>query len=145
VTEDSDERFDGVSRDAEGRLYVHGSVLKSSLGSPNIIELVIAGIAPSGEHLWTQQFHVSDSNGDTQVAIDGCGDVLFVGNGGGSSFLAARLSRDGSIKSQVTIPLPASGWASGVTAAPGGMYVVGAKGESFQHGFLSRLALQAPL
>jgi hypothetical protein len=141
VTEDSDERFDGVSVDAEGRLYVHGWILKSPLGSPNTIELVIAAVAPSGEHLWAQRFHLSDGNGDTQAAVDACGDVLFVGNGDASSFLAARISRDGEVKSQMMVPLPDSGWANNVAAAPGGMYVGGATGMSFQNGFLSRLGL----
>jgi hypothetical protein len=141
VTEDSDERFDGVSLDAEGRLYVHGWVLESSLGSANTIELVLNAVAPSGEHLWAQRFHLSDGNGDTQTAIDACGDVLFVGNGDGSRFLAARISRDGEVKSQVMVPLPDNGWAHNVAAAPGGMYVSGATGVSFQNGFLSRLDL----
>ena len=141
VTEDSDERFDGVSLDAEGRLYVHGNILKSSLGSPNTIELVIAAVAPAGDHLWAQRFHLSDGNGDTQAAVDACGDVLFVGNGDASSFVAARISRDGDVKSQMMFPLPNTGWANKVAPAPGGMYVGGAAGMSFQNGFLSRLGL----
>jgi hypothetical protein len=141
VTEDSDEEFDGVSLDAEGRLYVHGSILKSQLGYPNKIELVVAAVAPSGEHLWAKRFHLSDGNGDTQAAVDACGDVLFVGNGDASTFVAARISRDGDVKSQMLVPLPRSGWANNVAAAPGGIYVGGATGMSFQTGFLSRLGL----
>jgi hypothetical protein len=141
VTQDSDERLDGVSIDPDGRLYVHGWILKSALGYPTTITLEVAAVAPSGEHLWARQFHLGDGNGDTAATLDACGDVLFVGNGDGTSFLAARISRDGDVKAQMTVPLPDSGWAGNVAAAPGGMYVSGATGMSYQNGFLSRLGL----
>jgi hypothetical protein len=142
VTEDGGERFDGVQRDAEGRLYVHGYI-DALIGGSERSTPVVTAVTATGERLWSKRFPLGDASAivDTHLAIDDCGDVLVAVNYGYQSFLASRLGREGDIKAQVSVPLPNSGWVDEVAPAPGGMYVAGASGLNAPRGFLSRLGL----
>jgi hypothetical protein len=132
--------FDGLMIDGQGRVYVFGSV---GLDRPTFtLELFIAGFDPSGTHLWSQRLNQTGQVTDATAAIDLCGDVLLTGNhNDGEGFLAVRLTRDGVVKAQQTVPTSIGGKANAIGPAPGGMFVVGATGPNFQEGFLARIGL----
>jgi hypothetical protein len=141
VTESGDQRIDQVVIDGQGRLYVAGWVGHD--GAVFTSELFVSAFDPSGTALWMQRFSLTNQNVDARVTVDECGDILLVGNVSGMSagFLAARLSRDGVPKAQVTVPSSIGDRVDDVAAAPGGIFVTGAAGPNLQEGFLGRVGL----
>jgi hypothetical protein len=141
VTEDSQERFDGVITDETGGLYVFGWIPGPNPGVFTS-ELVVAALSPAGEHLWAQRFSVTDQSDDGVGLLEPCGDILFAGNGEGPNrgFLAVRLGRDGTVRSQINPFVAVGGWVGSVAPAPGGLFASGTTGPNLQRPFVARLS-----
>lgn len=136
VTEDPSQRFTGVARAADGHFYVTGFVTRD--GPSYTSTFFITGFSSAGERLWTQRLSLGPQNEDGSVTVDECGDVLFVGNGSG--IIAARMTRDGEIKTQTVVPTSLADFVVNLAPAPGGIFFVGAR-DNQQTRIVARLGL----
>ena len=136
VTEDPSQRFTGVVRAADGRFYVTGFVIRD--GPAYTSMFFITGFSSAGERLWTRRLSLGPQNDDGNVTVDECGDVLFIGNGSG--IIAARMTRDGEIKTQLVVPTSLADYVVNLAPAPGGIFLVGAR-DNHQTCIVARLGL----
>ena len=141
ITEDPEQRFSGVVRDGQGRLYVTGFVAHDGVSYTS--EFFVSAFGATGDRLWAHRFDLGSQVGDSSLAVDECGDVLLVGNGHvetGRGILAARMSHDGEVKAQIVVPVSLADYVAGVAPAPGGIFFTGAR-DNNQTLILARLGL----